>query len=86
MFGSCHNLESLDVNFDTSKVTDMSGMFGQCYRLKALNLQSFDTSHVVDMREMFMQCSSLKTVTIAVTVGQDALTYNIFKGCSANII
>jgi len=36
------------LNFDTSKVTDMSYMFYSCRSLTSLDLSSFDTSNVVD--------------------------------------
>lgn len=39
--------------FDTSRVTDMSGMFYDCKSLAWVDLGSFDTSWVEDMDTMF---------------------------------
>lgn len=51
--------ESLDFidKLDTSKVTDMEGMFKACRKLKFLNV-NFDTSNVTDMSYMFSQVAN----------------------------
>ncbi|MEB3363555.1 BspA family leucine-rich repeat surface protein [Lactobacillus sp. R2/2] len=47
-------MTSLDLsNFDTSKVTNMSGMFSNDTALKQLNLTGWDTANVTDMSTMF---------------------------------
>ena len=33
MFNECNNLINLDLNFDTSKVTDMTCIFNKCKEL-----------------------------------------------------
>jgi len=43
--------------FDTSKVTDMSGMFNGCYDLQQLDVSKFNTGNVTNMSEMFSGCS-----------------------------
>ena len=54
MFSGMSSLTTLDLSsFDTSQVTDMSGMFKGMRDLTALDLSSFDTSQVTDMRRMF---------------------------------
>ena len=50
------------VKLDTSRVTDMAGMFGGCINLKSLDLSSWDTSSVTDMHGMFFCCSSLPSL------------------------
>lgn len=40
-------------NLDTSKVTDMSFMFDQAYKIKKLDLSNFNTSNVINMENMF---------------------------------
>ena len=45
--------------FDTSQVTNMSGMFGGCSSLTSLNVSSFDTSQVTNMGGMFYNLSKL---------------------------
>ena len=66
MFGSCNNLQSLDLsNFDTSQVTDMSYMFFGCYVLQSLDLSNFNTSQVIDMSYMFFYCYVLQSLDLS---------------------
>ena len=60
------NLTTLDLSsFDTSKVTDMSSMFGVMSNLTTLNLSNFDTSNVTNMDEMFSGMPSLTTLNLS---------------------
>ena len=60
MFQECNKLKYLDLNFDTSNVIDMSGMFNRCYELKEIRgIQKFNTNKVTNMREMFQECNKL---------------------------
>ena len=52
-------------NFDTSKVTNMDGMFRNCSSLTSLDLHNFDTSNVTDMESMFEACSSLASLDVS---------------------
>ena len=62
--GIIENILELDLsNFDTSKVTDMSGMF-VFMNLTTLNLSNFDTSKVTNMGGMFAGMSSLTTLNL----------------------
>ena len=45
-------------DFDTSLVTDMSGMFANCRNLTTLDLSSFNTSAVTSMSYMCQYCSN----------------------------
>ena len=54
-----HNL------FDTSRVTNMAGMFFHCESLMALDLNNFDTRNVTDMCRMFNDCKSLKSLDVS---------------------
>lgn len=66
MFYSEMNLKSVDFsNFDTSDVTDMSGMFNQCYTLCSVNLSNIDTNKVTDMNNMFAECFGLTALDIS---------------------
>ena len=47
---------------DTSKVTNMNGMFRECYALTFVPL--FDTSNVTNMQHMFVYCRNLPTVPL----------------------
>lgn len=50
---------------DTSKATDMSYMFSNCYSASVLMLGNFDTSNVIDMRFMFEYCWTLQYLDIS---------------------
>ena len=45
-------------SFDTSKVTDMTGMFERSHEITTLDLSSFDTSNVTSMFSMFSECAA----------------------------
>ncbi len=59
-----YNLENLKgiyfLNYlNTSKVTDMSGMFYGCKNITSLDLSQLNTENVTTMKSMFAGCSSL---------------------------
>ena len=65
MLYNSNRLESLNVsNFNTSKVTDMSGMF-HGIKPTELDLSSFDTSKVTDMSEMFGWCTNIVSLDLS---------------------
>ena len=65
LFSNCKNLTSLDMrSFDTSAVTNMSGMFAECENLTSLDVSSFNTSHVTNMSMMFMECKELTSLDV----------------------
>ena len=60
------NIKDLDIsNFDTSKVTQMSGMFSGMSSLTSLDLSNFNTSKVWDMDGMFRGMSSLTSLDLS---------------------
>ena len=60
------NILDIDLsNFDTSKVTDMRGMFYGMSNLTTLNLSNFDTSQVTGMGCMFSKMSSLTSLNLS---------------------
>ena len=61
---SLEEIKGLD-KFDTSNVTDMSGMFEYCLSLIELDLSNFDTSNVTDMSYMFFKCESLTNLDLS---------------------
>ena len=89
MFYNCKSLKS-DVigtlDFNTSNVTSMAGMFNSCYNLTSLNLDSFDTQNVHDMSAMFAYCSNLKSLSMKFaktdSLDKDYGTQDMFVGCS----
>ena len=52
------------MHFDTSKVTNMRGMFSDLYNLTNLDVTHFDTSKVTDMSEMFKGMSNLTNLDL----------------------
>ena len=84
--GKSNKLTSLDLSgFNTSKVTNMDGVFGRCGKLKELDLSSFDTRNVDNMYVMFESCNSLEKITF----GENFDTGNVtnmglmFQNCSS---
>ena len=50
---------------DTSNVTNMNYMFGDCTALTSLDVSSFNTSNVTDMNCMFGYCSALTSLDVS---------------------
>ena len=69
---------------DTSRVTNMLGMFAGCASLKNLDLSKFDTSKVADMMGMFGYCQSLTSLNVSsFDTSQVANMYGTFAYCKA---
>lgn len=65
MIDSPKNIDAL-LNWDTSNVTVMRGMFSGWLNLTSVNFgEKFDTSNVTDMRAMFQHTYSLKTIDVS---------------------
>jgi len=71
--------------FDTSRVTDMSGMFSRCYELTSLDVSNFNTANVTSMNSMFYNCSKLTTIYASDRWSTANVTSssNMFKSCSS---
>ena len=69
---------------DTSNVTSMAHMFGQCSSLTSLYLSGWDTSNVTNMYGMFYHCSSLTSLDLS-TFDTSKVTdmNNMFISCNA---
>ena len=83
IFEGLTNAVSIDLRgFDTSRITNMSRMFGNCKNLEALDLSSFDTSHVTNMHGMFVNCASLKNLNLG-NLNTEKVTdmSHMFFGC-----
>ena len=67
IFMNFKNLTQINFNnnFNTSKVTNMVGMFSWCQSLTTLDLNSFNTQNVIDMVNMFYHCSSLTSLDLS---------------------
>jgi len=66
MFHNCSSLKSVDMSgFNTSQVTDMSGMFSGCSVLPNIDVNGFNTGKVTTMNSMFYGCSDLISIDVS---------------------
>ena len=62
---SMDNLHVIDTSkMDTSRVTNMNGLFCYCQGLTNLDLSSFNTRNVTNMSGMFFHCENLQKVEL----------------------
>ncbi|EMW5404061.1 BspA family leucine-rich repeat surface protein, partial [Enterococcus faecalis] len=90
MFFNCTSLISIDTsNFDTSKVTNMSGMFETSIMpglssLRFLDVSNLDTSNVTDMSKMFLDCNSLTYLNLSnFDTSKVTNMSSMFYGCNS---
>ena len=85
LFGSLHAMESLDLSgLDTSRTTDMRGMFQSCASLRSLDLSGLDTSRVTDMEDMFSICLSISSLDLSpLDTSRVTDMRGMFWGCSS---
>ena len=81
-FMSC-GLTSLNLlNWDTSKVYNMRGMFSFSDKLVSLDLSHFNTSKVTNMKEMFYRCYSLSSLNVSSFDTSNVTDMSgMFEGC-----
>ena len=81
-YDALKQIEGLEY-LNTSEVKDMSGMFGDCYRLTSLDLSHFNTQNVTDMSAMFSGCSGLTSLDLKNFNTQNVTNMRaMFYGCS----
>ena len=85
LFEDLDAAEAVDLSgIDTSRATDMGGMFSGCTSLASLDLSGLDTSRVQYMGGMFYGCSSLASLGLS---GWDTSRvegmWGMFLGCSS---
>ncbi len=69
-------------NLKTSNVTDMSGMFDECFSLLSLDLSNFDTRNVKDMQGMFAGCKKLTSLDLSNFNTENVTNMrSMFEGC-----
>ena len=86
LFAGFTNLKTIYFgdSFDTSNVTDMTGMFSNCQSITSLDLSCFNTSKVTNMTRMFDKCSSLVYLDLSYFhAPSTTTTTNMFKDCDA---
>ena len=68
---------------NTSEVTHMGWMFGNCTKLTSLDVSHFNTSQVVSMKGMFQQCSSLTSLDLSsFNTSKVTIMHSMFNKCS----
>ena len=67
LFDSLSNLESIEgIQFlDTSRTTDMCGMFVNCNSLEELDVSGFNTENVTNMAYMFQNCYEIEELDLS---------------------
>ena len=71
------------IYFDTSSVTDMTGMFYGCTKIISLDLRNFITSSVTSMCHMFHECNGLESIDLSKFDTSKVTTmYSMFYKCS----
>ncbi len=85
MFMGFSSLTTLDLShFDSSQVTNMSGMFQRCNSLTALDLSHFSTANVTNMSFMFGGCSEMTSLNIDKFIIKDSTNVtNMFENISS---
>ena len=70
-------------NFNTSKVTNMTGMFSNAVRLTSLDLSNFDTSNVTNMQGMFEYNTAISSLNVSnFNTSKVTNMENMFYRCS----
>ena len=87
MFLKCNSLKSVRfINFDTSKVFSMYGLFKGCNNLiEIFGISEFDTSNITNISELFSDCSSLKILpeTLNWNTSKIKNMKYLFEGCKS---
>ena len=78
------DLQAIDTTgFNTSNVTNMSGMCRDCANLTTFNASGLNTTNVTTVEEMFSGCTSLVSMDLS-DLGTSSLTSTVsmFEGCT----
>ena len=69
---------------DTSNVTNMSGMFSECWFLTSLDMSGWNTSNVTEMSDMFSNCSALTSLDLSgLNISNVTNMSGMFASCGA---
>ncbi len=86
MFCYCSKLRAFlpGKKFNTSNVTDMSGMFSHCTIMKKIDVSKFNTSNVTDMNGMFSFCDAVEELDVSgfdtkKVTNMDSMFYSCLK-------
>ena len=68
---------------NTSEVTNMAGMFEECFVLTSLDVSHFDTKKVKNMADMFAGCNELTALDVSGFDTRNVTNmYGMFQGCN----
>ena len=71
-------------NLNTSEVTDMGNMFGNCSSLTSLDVSGFNTDNVTNMAGMFVGCWKLESLDVShFNTAKVTDMTNMFVGCQS---
>ena len=87
MFFNCNNLEDIEVfgngQFSIKEATDISKMFGNCYKLKNIPF-SWDSQKTTTTEGMFQNCKALTELNLSVLRTANVKNMNdMFNGCES---
>lgn len=83
IFRKLETIEGME-NIDTSKVTNMSAMFGGCDSLNSIDISHFNTINVTDMNSMFIRCRNLTSLDLKSFDTTNVTNMNgMFKECNS---
>ena len=86
LFYRFENLKEIQdlAKLKTNKVTNMSSIFRDCFKLESIDIEYLDTSNVEDMSYMFYRCSELKSLDVSKFITQQVNNmYGMFGLCTA---
>lgn len=83
-FAGCESLTTINIDWDTSNVTNFGniwgegGMFANCNALETIDITNWNVSLSTSFRYMFYKCQSLKSIDISKWTFKDTLTFSSF--------
>ena len=83
MFSGCTNLLSIEINFTSTNLVNMSHTFENCTNLQEINFISFNSSKIISMDSLFKGCKNLSNIKGIENLNTSLLNNidNIFDGC-----
>ena len=86
MFSNCTSLTNIVFGnvLNTSKVTNFSYLFNNCYLVESLDLSGFNTNSLLSMKQTFYNMYALKELNVS-SFNTENVTdmYSTFQGCSS---
>lgn len=85
MFYLCESLESISFGerFNTSNVSNFTGIFSGCKSLKRVDISMFDMSNANSYWRLFQDCNALEEITGDIPVNRGTTVGEMYMGCFA---